>query len=65
MLKVPQDKIKKKMVGDKVVQIVSNVDRDTASALRELKIEKLSLDDVPRRFYPNGNILSQVLGFCN
>lgn len=63
VLKVPQDKIKKKMVGDKVVQIVSNVDRDTASALRELKIEKLSLDDVPRRFYPNGNILSKVLGF--
>lgn len=63
VLKVPQAEIKKKFVGDKVVQIASNVDRDKANELRNLKIEKLSIDDVPRRFYPNGSVLSEVLGF--
>lgn len=65
ILKVPQEELKQKFVGDRVVQIASNIDRETASALRELGISKMSIDDVARRFYPNNSELSEVLGFVS
>jgi stage V sporulation protein D (sporulation-specific penicillin-binding protein) len=73
--------IRKKMKGEKVVRIASNVDRAKAKELKDLRTKVmeenkkkknskvnlygLSFDDVTRRFYPFNNLASYIIGFTN
>lgn len=65
VLQIPYEELKQKFVGDKVVLIAANVDRDQAASLRSLGINKLIIDDVTRRYYPNNSMLSKVIGFVS
>jgi len=40
------------------------VDDETASAIRQLRIRGIAFSQEPRRFYPHGNLASQLLGFA-
>lgn len=73
--KVDEDELLEKMVGSKVVRLVSNIDRAMAIKLRERRgnfskqkkpnLKAMSVDDVTRRYYPFNNLASHVIGFTN
>lgn len=65
ILETEPEKLKELLVGDKVVRIASNISREKALEIKELKLRQVSVDDVVRRFYPYGTMASQVIGFIN
>ena len=65
ILEISVEDLKEKMTGDKVVKLASEISREKALALRELKINNLSIEDVQKRFYPFKNLGAYVIGFVN
>ena len=45
-----------------LVRIASNLDKETADAVRALKVNGLELAEGTKRYYPLGNFASQLLG---
>lgn len=65
VLEVSKEEILDIMVGDKIIKIASNISREKALELKDLKIPRLSIEDVARRFYPYDAIASHVIGFIS
>lgn len=49
----------------KLLRLKKYVDEETVTTLRELKLPGIEISPSPRRYYPNGAFLSQVLGIIN
>ncbi len=65
VLEVEQSTIKDLLKGKKIVRIATNLSREKALELRDLKISNLSVEDVTRRFYPYNGMASNLIGFVN
>lgn len=53
-------KVKAKTIREK---IKSNVDKETADKLRDVKLDGVMIDEDYKRYYPYDNLASKVLGF--
>ena len=56
------EKITKKQMSEKVKQWIS---REEANVLRQENLSGISIVDDNKRYYPNGNFASHILGFTN
>ncbi|MGO1580011.1 MAG: penicillin-binding transpeptidase domain-containing protein [Peptoniphilaceae bacterium] len=65
VLGVETEDVLKLLKGKKMVKIVSNLDRETALKLKDLKIPNLSVEDTENRLYPYNTMASQIIGFTN
>ncbi|WP_138159321.1 penicillin-binding transpeptidase domain-containing protein [Peptoniphilus catoniae] len=65
VLEVNPEEILKHLKGDKTVKIAGNLSREQTLELRSLGIAKLSIEDVVKRFYPYGNMASNLIGFTD
>jgi len=64
LLGVPKDQLEKKMQGNKgFVWLQRRLTPEVAAAIRKLDIEGLAFVKEPKRFYPNAEIGSHVIGF--
>lgn len=45
------------------IEVKANVDKEIADRLRELKLTGIEFTEDSKRYYPNGTLLSHVLGF--
>lgn len=45
------------------IEVKANVEKDVADRLRELKLTGIEFTEDAKRYYPNGTLLSHVLGF--
>lgn len=64
VLGVPREQLEKKMQGNKgFVWLQRRLTPEVAAAVRKLKIDGLGFVKEPKRFYPNAEIGSHVIGF--
>ena len=66
LLDLPSDFVMGRLKRDKAfVWLKRHVTSEEADAIRALESPHLGVTYEPKRFYPNGRMLSQVIGFCN
>ncbi|SHH43504.1 stage V sporulation protein D (sporulation-specific penicillin-binding protein) [Anaerosphaera aminiphila DSM 21120] len=65
ILNKDSEEILELMTGSKVVKIASNVSREKGNELREAGIDRLSVEDVIKRYYPYNSLACHVIGFTN
>ncbi|MDP8262546.1 MAG: penicillin-binding transpeptidase domain-containing protein [Candidatus Ancaeobacter aquaticus] len=66
LLDVDIDRIKKQLSKNKTfVYIKRKVEREKAQKLKELDLAGIYFHEENKRYYPNGSLLSHVLGFVN
>ena len=64
-LGIPKDELLAKLLSKKlnVITLKKDVDRPTADKIRKLNLREISVGTLKRRFYPQGNIASHILGY--
>ena len=64
ILGVEKETIEKKIAKNSYYEIVKKkVDKSDADKIRALKLPGIRLDEDTKRYYPNGNLASHVIGF--
>lgn len=67
ILKIPEDKLLKQLRSKKINIIVIKKDatREMAEKIRKLNYQSISVETINKRFYPQGNVASHLVGFYN
>ena len=67
VLQIPRGELLEKMESSQLyVVLASRISSETADAIRKLDYgDEVQLDPLPRRFYPQGNLMCHVLGFVD
>ena len=67
VLQVPRGQLLEQMESSQLyVVLAARISSETADAIRQLEYgDEVQLDPLPRRFYPQGNLMCHVLGFVD
>jgi cell division protein FtsI/penicillin-binding protein 2 len=67
VLQIPRGQLLEQMESSQLyVVLASRISSETADTIRELDYgDEVQLDPLPRRFYPQGNLMCHVLGFVD
>ncbi len=67
VLQIPRGELLENMESSQLyVVLASRISSETADAIRKLDYgDEVQLDPLPRRFYPQGNLMCHVLGFVD
>ena len=67
VLQIPRGQLLEQMESAQMyVVLASRISSETADAIRKLEYgDEVQLDPLPRRFYPQGNLMCHVLGFVD
>ncbi len=64
LLSLSEETVRKRVEKySSIERIKSNVDKETADRIRELKLDGVMVDEDYKRYYPFGSLASKVLGF--
>lgn len=64
VLKLEEEEVRKKVQANTIREkIKSNVEKETADVLREMKLDGVMIDEDYKRYYPYDSLASKVLGF--
>lgn len=64
VLELEEDEVRKKVQANTIREkIKSNVEKETADVLREMKLDGVMIDEDYKRYYPYDCLASKVLGF--
>jgi cell division protein FtsI/penicillin-binding protein 2 len=64
-LEMPKDELLTKLKSKKmnIITLKKEVNRQSAEKIRKLGLREISIGTINRRFYPQGNIASHIIGF--
>ena len=67
VLQIPRGQLLEQMESSQLyVVLAARISSETADAIRQLEYgDEVQLDPLPRRFYPQGNLMCHVLGFVD
>lgn len=66
ILKLDEEFVYKKINSKKDIEKLSSwIEREDAQKLEELNLKGIKLEEENKRFYPNGNLASHILGFTD
>lgn len=64
VLELEEEEVRKKVQANTIREkIKSNVEKETADVLREMKLDGVMIDEDYKRYYPYDSLASKVLGF--
>ena len=64
-IKLTTDELLEKLKSKKIniITLKKDVDRHSVEKINKLKLREISIGTINRRFYPQGNIASHIIGF--